>query len=81
VQTSAILKQARTGRLKFALDVVDPEPLPPDHELWGLPNVIITPHVGGNTDAFPIRARRLVREQLQNWVLGAPLLNVVRPGV
>lgn len=79
-QTSAILKQARTGRLKFALDVVDPEPLPAEHELWALPNVIITPHVGGNTDAFPIRARRLVREQLQNWVLGAPLLNVVRPG-
>ena len=81
MQTAAVIAQAQDGRLDFALDVVDPEPLPPGHPLWQMPNVIITPHVGGNTDAFPIRARRLVREQLQSWVMGAPLVNVVRQGV
>jgi phosphoglycerate dehydrogenase-like enzyme len=78
--TEAIVSEATSGRLNFALDVVDPEPLPPDHALWSLPNVLITPHVGGNTDAFPVRGRRLVREQLENLLMGAPLVNVVRAG-
>jgi phosphoglycerate dehydrogenase-like enzyme len=78
--TEAIVSEATSGRLNFALDVVDPEPLPPDHVLWSLPNVLITPHVGGNTDAFPVRGRRLVREQLENLLMGAPLVNVVRAG-
>lgn len=81
MSTTAAIAEARSGRLNFALDVIDPEPLPVDNPLWRLSNVIITPHIGGNTDAFPIRGRRLVREQLQSWVMGAPLINVVRPGV
>lgn len=81
MQTSALIAEAQNGRLNFALDVVDPEPLPPSHPLWGLANVILTPHVGGNTDAFPVRGRRLVRGQLQSWVLGAPLINIVRAAV
>jgi len=78
--TDAITAQALSGRLNFALDVVDPEPLPTEHVLWTLPNVLITPHVGGNTDAFPVRGRRLVRQQLENVLMGAPLVNVVRAG-
>lgn len=81
MSTAAATAEASSGRLNFALDVIDPEPLPAENPLWRLSNVIITPHVGGNTDAFPIRGRRLVREQLQSWVMGAPLVNVVRPGV
>ena len=75
VDTQAML--AETGRLSFALDVTDPEPLPPEHPLWRAPGVIISPHVGGNTTAFLPRIGRLVREQLQRWESGSPLRNVI----
>jgi phosphoglycerate dehydrogenase-like enzyme len=73
--TEAILAEA--GRLRFALDVTDPEPLPPDHPLWSSPDVLITPHLGGNTSAFIPRARRLVLEQFGRWANGMPLDAVV----
>ena len=73
--TDAILRHA--GRLRFALDVTDPEPLPSDHPLWREPSVLISPHVGGNTSAFAPRIRGLVGEQVRLWSVGAPLLNVV----
>lgn len=73
--TEAALAEA--GRLSFALDVTDPEPLPPDHPLWRAPGVLITPHVGGNTTAFLPRVARLVREQIQRWESGSALANVV----
>ena len=47
VSTTALLEQVQSGRLRAALDVTDPEPLPPDHPLWRTEGVIITPHVGG----------------------------------
>ncbi len=75
VRTDAIVAEA--GRLSFALDVTDPEPLPPEHLLWRAPGVLITPHVGGNTSAFLPRIGRLVREQVARWESGAPLANVV----
>ena len=75
VDTDAML--AETGRLSFALDVTDPEPLPAEHPLWRAPGVLITPHVGGNTTAFLPRIGRLVREQLQSWESGAALRNVI----
>jgi len=73
--TDAMLAEA--GRLRFALDVTDPEPLPADHPLWRAPGVLISPHVGGNTTAFLPRIGRLVRDQILRWESGAPLLNVV----
>lgn len=73
--TDAILAEA--GRLSFALDVTDPEPLPPEHPLWRAPGVLLSPHVGGNTTAFLPRIGRLVREQLQRWESGAALRNVI----
>lgn len=73
--TDAILAEA--GRLSFALDVTDPEPLPPDHPLWRAPGVLISPHVGGNTSAFLPRIGRLVREQIERWESGSELLNVI----
>ena len=73
--TQAIVAEA--GRLRFALDVTDPEPLPPDHPLWSSPDVLITPHLGGNTSAFIPRARRLVLEQFGRWSTGKPLDAVV----
>ena len=69
--TEAMLHEA--GRLHFALDVTDPEPLPADHPLWSAPGVLITPHLGGNTSAFVPRATRLVAEQIARWQSGAPL--------
>jgi phosphoglycerate dehydrogenase-like enzyme len=67
VDTAALTAEIQTGRLRAALDVTDPEPLPPDHPLWQAPGVLITPHLGGNSEAFPPRARRFVAEQLHNY--------------
>ena len=77
VDTDALTEQVASGRILAALDVTDPEPLPPDHPLWSLPGVLISPHVGGNTSAFLPRARRLVAEQLQRFATGQPLEHVV----
>jgi phosphoglycerate dehydrogenase-like enzyme len=75
VDTDAVLAEA--GRLRFALDVTDPEPLPDGHPLWDAPDVLITPHVAGGTTAMLPRMAALVREQLERLVAGHPLRNVV----
>lgn len=67
-------------RIEVALDVVDPEPLPDDHPLWSAPGVLITPHIGGDTDAFPRLARRLIARQVERWRDGEPLANVIVRG-
>jgi phosphoglycerate dehydrogenase-like enzyme len=77
VDTDALVAQVAAGRIRAALDVTDPEPLPAGHPLWGLPGVLITPHVGGNTSAFVPRARALVAEQLRRFSGGERLLSVV----
>lgn len=77
VRTDALVAQLRTGRLLAALDVTDPEPLDPGHELWHLPGVLISPHVGGSTSAMMPRALALLREQLRRIAAGDPLLGVV----
>jgi phosphoglycerate dehydrogenase-like enzyme len=75
--TEALLKHASTGRLRLALDVTDPEPLPEGHPLFALENVLITPHVGGASSASPPRFFRLVREQVERMRRGEEPLNVV----
>lgn len=75
VDTAALMGEA--GRLRAALDVTDPEPLPPDHPLWRQPGVLVSPHVGGNTSAFLPRARRLVADQLGRWTRNQPIQHVV----
>jgi len=70
---------AHLPRIEAALDVVDPEPLPADHPLWAAPGVLITPHIGGDTDAFPHLARLLISRQVQRWRRDEPLDNVVAP--
>jgi phosphoglycerate dehydrogenase-like enzyme len=77
VETDALVAELTSGRLRAALDVTDPEPLPPGHPLWTAPNTLISPHVGGDTTAFPPRARALLREQFTRFATGAELLNVV----
>ncbi|WP_268249727.1 NAD(P)-dependent oxidoreductase, partial [Streptomyces anandii] len=77
VDTKALLTEVESGRLTAALDVTDPEPLPPGHPLWHAPGVLISPHVGGPTSAFLPRAKRLVAEQLRRFVNQEPLANVI----
>ena len=75
--TDALLAELTSGRLRAALDVVEPEPLPEGHPLWSAPNVLITPHVGGATPAMWPRAYRLVREQLERYAAGEQVANVM----
>ena len=75
VDTDAVI--AHAGRLSFALDVTDPEPLPDGHPLWDAPDVLVTPHIAGGTTAMLPRVSALVREQLRRRVSGEPLVNVV----
>lgn len=77
VETDALLVELRSGRIKAALDVTDPEPLPPEHPLWTAPNLIITPHEGGNTTATFAKTVELMRAQIGRLAAGAPLENVV----
>ncbi|MHC5906014.1 2-hydroxyacid dehydrogenase [Streptomyces sp. S6] len=77
VDTKALLAELESGRLTAALDVTDPEPLPPGHPLWSAPGVLISPHVGGPSSAFLPRAKRLLVEQLVRYVNREPLRNVI----
>jgi phosphoglycerate dehydrogenase-like enzyme len=77
VDTGALLAELKAARLRAALDVTDPEPLPPGHPLWAAPGLLLTPHVAGlSTQAIP-RARVIVRDQLARYAAGEPLRNVV----
>jgi phosphoglycerate dehydrogenase-like enzyme len=80
VDTDALLAELRGGRIRAALDVTDPEPLPAEHPLWDLSNVLLTPHVGGAVRGLLPRAYRLAGDQLRRYLAGAPLINAVVDG-
>ncbi len=80
VDTAALVKELNKGRITAGLDVTDPEPLPKGHDLWSAKNVIITPHVGGDSSAFEPRGKRLIEEQLLRLAQGEPLINIVATG-
>lgn len=77
VNTEALLAELGTGRIRAALDVTDPEPLPSGHPLWGLPNALITPHVGGASAAMLPRIAALVRRQIAHLQQGEQPENLV----
>lgn len=77
IDTAALTAETVSGRLRAALDVVDPEPLPAGHPLWTAPGVIVTPHVAGGSASFYPRAKRLVAEQLRRYAAGEEPLNLV----
>jgi phosphoglycerate dehydrogenase-like enzyme len=77
VDTDALLRHASLGRIRAALDVTDPEPLPIGHPLWTTQGILVTPHVGGASTAFMPRATRLLQEQLGAYAVGRPLRNIV----
>jgi phosphoglycerate dehydrogenase-like enzyme len=79
VDTGALLGELVSGRLMAALDVTDPEPLPPDHALWSAPGVLISPHVGGASSAFVPRAVALLRDQLERLSTGRRPRGIVVP--
>lgn len=79
VVTDDLLAELTSRRLRAALDVVDPEPLPPDHPLWDAPGLVLTPHVGGATDAMVPRLRDLVHAQVSALLDGRAVGHVVRP--
>ena len=80
LDTDALVAELTSGRLRAALDVVDPEPLPPEHPLWTAPGLFLTPHVAGSVPGVWPRAYRLVGAQLRRFAAGEPLVNVVTDG-
>ena len=79
VDTGALLAELTTRRLRAALDVTDPEPLPPGHPLWSAPGLLLTPHVGGAVRQARDRAYEVVIPQIARYVAGQPLHNVIGP--
>jgi len=78
VESDALVDALRSGQISGAgLDVTEPDPLPPDHPLWSLPSVVITPHVAGSSELADERSWALLRENLRRFGAGEPLLNVV----
>lgn len=77
IDTDALVGHVERGRIRVALDVTNPEPLPAEHPLWSLPGALIVPHVGGASSAMRPRIARLVREQIERMLRGEEPINVV----
>ncbi|WP_347057642.1 2-hydroxyacid dehydrogenase [Blastococcus sp. HT6-30] len=77
VDTDALVAELASGRLRAAVDVTDPEPLPAGHPLWSAPGLLLTPHVGGAVPETNARAAAAVTDQLRRILAGEPLVNVV----
>lgn len=76
--TNALIKALKSGKLSGAgLDVTDPEPLPKGHEIWSMPNVIVTQHTAGSSDLTLRNANMIIRENLRRYIQGEKLLNMV----
>ena len=81
VETDALVEALNAGRIRAALDVTDPEPLPKGHPLWDCPNLLITPHIAASTSQAAPRALRTVADELRRYMKGEPLENVVQAAV
>jgi phosphoglycerate dehydrogenase-like enzyme len=78
VNTTALMDALESGQLSGAgLDVVDPEPLPPEHPLWGMPNVVLTPHMANESPGTRARQSVILEHNLRAFGAGEPLRNVV----
>jgi phosphoglycerate dehydrogenase-like enzyme len=79
VDEKALIKALRERKIGgAALDVFEEEPLPANSPLWKLENVILSPHVSGNSTRYHERAARLFVENLHRYLEGEPLLNRVK---
>ncbi len=81
VDTHALVEALNAGRIRAALDVTDPEPLPEGHPLWSCPNLLLTPHVGASSPQFSPRALRVAADELRRYMKGEPLKNVVQAAI
>jgi phosphoglycerate dehydrogenase-like enzyme len=81
VDTDALVEALHSGRIRAAVDVTDPEPLPEGHPLWTCPNLLITPHVAGSSPEFGPRSLQNAAEELRRYMNGEPLKNVVQAGI
>jgi phosphoglycerate dehydrogenase-like enzyme len=81
VDTDALIDALQSGKIRAAIDVTDPEPLPDGHPLWDCPNLLITPHVGGSSPQFARNAVRVAAEELRRYMKGEPLHNVVQAAI
>lgn len=79
VDEQALLAELRTGRIDAAIDVFDSEPLPVDHELRGLPNVLLTPHQAAGTVEGRVRQGSIVLAEVERYRSGQPLRHEVTP--
>ncbi len=73
VDTTALVEELVAGRFSAGLDVFDDEPLPATSPLWGLPNVILTPHIGGITLHAQHLQGLIVVEEIERLAAGQPL--------
>src|SRR5829696_1838472 len=76
--TGALLAELSSGRLRAALDVTDPEPLPADHPLWTAPGLLLTPHVAGSCTGHTQRAYAIAAAEISRFVAGEQPRNLVR---
>jgi phosphoglycerate dehydrogenase-like enzyme len=81
VDTDALVEALNAGRIRAALDVTDPEPLPDGHPLWSCPNLLLTPHIGGSSPEFARNAVRIAAGELRRYMAGEPLQNAVQAAV
>lgn len=81
VNTDALVEALNAGRIRAALDVTDPEPLPESHPLWSCPNLLITPHIGASSPHFARNALRVAGAELRRYMSGEPLKNVVQAAI
>jgi len=81
VDTEALVEALNSGRIRAALDVTDPEPLPEGLPLWTCPNLLLTPHLAGSSPQFAPRALKTAADELRRYINGEPLKNVVQAAV
>jgi phosphoglycerate dehydrogenase-like enzyme len=81
VDTNALVDALNAGRIRAALDVTDPEPLPEGHPQWSCPNLLLTPHVAGSSPQFSPRSLNTAAGELRRYIAGEPLHNVVQTAI
>jgi phosphoglycerate dehydrogenase-like enzyme len=78
VDTEALVAEMRAGRLRAILDVTEPEPLPPDHPLWTMDGLLLTPHVGGSCRGAEMRSWRVAAAEIARYARGEQPTNLVK---
>ena len=77
VDTDALVAELYSHRLRAAIDVTDPEPLPPRHPLWGAPGLFLTPHTAGTSSHSTTRAYEVAAAQIERFLTGRAPQNVI----